>query len=149
MLNHFFYIYKYQFLIWKIELHIFEYESIIYTKIDKIYFGIIQYTTVTNMIYDQFNCDYHVLVWKICAYDRWRTMLRRVKANRKADTRLQLQTKLCGETMMRRPSTVACDRLFKVHNRSGSLSAMARKSDYKNRFILTGARDPTKTRAGP
>jgi len=73
----------------------------------------------------------------------------RVKANRKADTRLRLQTKLCGETMMHRPSTIARDRLFKVHNRPGSLSVMARKSDYKNRFILTGARDPTKTRAGP
>lgn len=38
-------------------------------------------------------------------------------------------------------------RLFKVHNQSDSLSAAARKSDYKNRFILTGARDLTKTRA--
>lgn len=72
-----------------------------------------------------------------------------VKANRNTDTRLRLQTKLCGETMMRRPSTAVRDRLFKVHNRHGSLSATARKSDYKNRFILTGARDPTKTRAGP
>jgi len=37
--------------------------------------------------------------------------------------------------------------LFKVHNRlAGSSAPRPRKSDYGNRFILTGARDPTKTR---
>jgi hypothetical protein len=39
------------------------------------------------------------------------------------------------------------DRLFKVHNQPGQFIGRGlRKSDYKNRFILTGARDSTKTR---
>lgn len=45
--------------------------------------------------------------------------------------------------MMRR---VSRERLFKVHNRAGSSVPRSRKSDYRDRFILTGARDPTKTR---
>lgn len=70
-----------------------------------------------------------------------KTMCRsRVQRGVRADTRFRLRTKLCGETVTRR------GRLFKVHNRTGSLSGRASKSDYKNRFILTGARDPTKTR---
>lgn len=91
-------------------------------------------------------------VRKIQMRQRW--CERVLKSIRKADTRLRLQTKLCGETMIcvplglsLSPSLDGHDRLFKVHNWPGQFIGRGpRKSDYKNRFILTGARDPTKTR---
>lgn len=74
-------------------------------------------------------------------------MCERVKANRKADIAA------ANEIMRRNYDAPLVDDLatgcLKFITGPASLSAAARKSDYKNRFILTGARDPTKTRAGP